>query len=283
VLGVDHELMANFGVSANFTWRRFVDFNWRNNGITGEDYQQLGTFTGSLEPVGSFSVPFYGAIPANIPANRAATEYRTRPDYSQRYLGFEVAATKRLSDRWMARFGFSTNDHREYFDSAEAFTNPTPSAANPNIDGGQVLRQTGGSGKSGIFMLLPKYQFIATGLYQAPWGINLAGNLLTRQGYATPYTRSQVATGDPLGNLKTLLVVGDVGDFRLPAVTSLDLRVGKEFTINRFRLALDLDMFNALNSNVVLGRQYDLRLTTANQVLEIMNPRILRLGARINF
>ena len=46
----------------------------------------------SLDPVGSFSVPFYGAIPANIPANRAATDYRTRPDYSQRYLGFEVAA-----------------------------------------------------------------------------------------------------------------------------------------------------------------------------------------------
>jgi hypothetical protein len=34
---------------------------------------------------------------------------------------------------------------------------------------------------------------------------------------------------------------------------------------------------------VVLGRQYDLRLDTGNNVLEIMNPRVLRVGARFNF
>jgi hypothetical protein len=66
-------------------------------------------------------------------------------------------------------------------------------------------------------------------------------------------------------------------------VTSLDLRVGKQFTIERVRLSIDLDVFNALNSATVLGRQYDLRPSTANNVLEIMNPRVLRLGARISF
>ena len=107
--------------------------------------------------------------------------------------------------------------------------------------------------------------------------------MLNRQGYATPYNRSLVATGDPLQNNKTLLLVGDVGDQRLPAVTSLDLRLGKEFAFGRTRWNVDIDVFNALNSNVVLGRQYDLRLTTADQVREIMNPRILRLGLRFNF
>jgi hypothetical protein len=36
----------------------------------------------------------------------------------------------------------------------------------------------------------------------------------------------------------------------------------------------------------VLGRTYDLRLTGDtgyNKVLEIMNPRIIRVGARLNF
>jgi hypothetical protein len=46
---------------------------------------------------------------------------------------------------------------------------------------------------------------------------------------------------------------------------------------------VDFDVFNVLNANTVLGRQYDLRLTAADQVLEIMNPRILRLGLRFNF
>jgi hypothetical protein len=49
------------------------------------------------------------------------------------------------------------------------------------------------------------------------------------------------------------------------------------------RLNLDVDVFNALNSNTVLGRQYDLRLSAANNVLEIMNPRVLRLGLRFGF
>lgn len=285
VLGLDREIAQNFGVSANFTWRKFVNHNWRPvQGLRSDDFTQLGVFSGSDDPIGSYSVPYYGIIdPAQMPANRAATEYIDREGYSQRFLGFELAATKRLSDRWMARFGFSVNDHREYFDSPEALQNPTPTPGSPNIDGGQVMRQTGGSGKSGIYMLLPKYQFILTGMYQAPWGINLAANMVNRQGYATPYFRDQVPTGSLLGNLQTVLLVDDVAERRLPSVTSLDLRVGKEFTFNRARFNVDLDVFNATNSSVILGRQYNLRVSTANNVLEIMNPRVLRVGLRFGF
>jgi hypothetical protein len=49
------------------------------------------------------------------------------------------------------------------------------------------------------------------------------------------------------------------------------------------RFNLDVDVFNALNSATILGRQYDLRVATANNVLEIMNPRVLRLGLRFGF
>ena len=125
---------------------------------------------------------------------------------------------------------------------------------------------------------------LRTALYQAAWGINLAANVISRQGYSMPYQRTQVETGDPLGNLKTVILVADeVGDYRLPNVTTLDLRVGKEFAWQRLRLNLDFDLFNALNASTVLGRQYDLRLSTADDVLEIMNPRVLRLGARFSF
>jgi hypothetical protein len=228
-------------------------------------------------------VPIYGVLPDRIPANRAATVYSNRDDYYQRYLGFEFSATKRMADRWMARFGFSTNKHTEHFDSLQAIQDPTSSPTNPNIDGGRVITNDTASGKVGIWQVLPSYQFILTGVYQAPWQINLGINLLTRQGYARPYHRTQVATTDPLGASKTVLLVDDVTAFRLPVLTSLDTRVGKEFTFGRARFNVDLDVFNVLNTSTVLLRQYDLRVTTADNVLEIMNPRVLRVGVRFNF
>jgi hypothetical protein len=282
ILGVDHELRPNFGVSASYTFRRFTNFNWRPiEGLRADDYVQRGTFTGSQAPVGQYSVPYYGV--SALPANRTRTEYINRDGYSQRFNGLELSATKRMSNRWMARFGFSWNDHREYFDGNNSRTDPTSTLANPNIDGGHVMASSGGSGKSAIYMVLPQYQFVLNGLYQAGWGMNFGMNMVNRQGFAMPYNRSLVATGDPLGTNKTLLLVDDVTKFRLPAVTSLDLRAGKEFSIGSTRANIDIDVFNVLNSATVLGRQYDLRLTTADQVREIMNPRILRVGFRFAF
>jgi hypothetical protein len=280
-LGFDRELMPDFGVSGTFTYRQFVDFNWRRNELDGRDYVQSDELTGSHPAIGTYSTPLY--IASRVPEIRAQTTYRSRPDYSQRFLGFELAATKRLSNRWMARFGFSTNDHREYFDSLAGMGDPTPGPASPNQDGGLVVRSSGGSGKSGIYQLLPKYQFILTGLYQAPWGINLAGNMVSRQGFAKQYFRNLVPTGDPLGSNKTVFLLDEAGDQRLPAVTSLDLRIGKEFSFQRARINLDVDVFNALNSSTILGREYNLRVTTADAVREIMNPRVLRLGLRFGF
>lgn len=286
-LGLDREILPNFGLSGTVTLRNFDNFTWRNNGLRSSDYQQIDTLTGSHPAAGSYSIPIYGVMPGHVPANRAATTYTARDGYSQRYLGFELSATKRLSNNWMGRFGFSTNSHKEYFDGPEALGDPTPfvstAGASTNQDGGTVIRTSSGSGKSAIYQVLPKYQFILNGMYQAPFGINLAANMTSRQGFATPYYRSQVPTADPVAARKSVLLVTDLDAQRLPGVTLLDLRVGKEVNISRARFNIDVDLFNALNSATILGRQFDLRVTTANNVQEIMNPRVLRLGLRFNF
>jgi hypothetical protein len=151
------------------------------------------------------------------------------------------------------------------------------------MDGGLVVTATAGSGKSNIYMVLPSWQFTANGLYQAGWGVNLAANVVSRQGFAMQYFRNQVETNDPLLQLKSVFLLDEPGQERLPAVTSLDLRVGKEFKVQRASFNVDLDVFNVLNASTVLGREYNLRLNAANQVREIMNPRVLRLGFRVNF
>jgi hypothetical protein len=286
MFGADHELMANFGVSATFTYRYYNHFNWNSLiGVNSSDYQQAGTLTGTSDPIGSFSTPYYALNAAKVPAG-GGRSYEERLGYHQRYLGFEASAVKRLSNKWMARLGFSTNSHREYFNGADALDDPPPNPGAPKLNGGLVVTQSTGSGKSNIWLVLPQYQFIANGMYQAPWGINLGANWVFRQGHAEPFFRSNVATGDPLGSSKSVLVTKDIGEFRLPAVNSLDVRLEKAFKIQRGTIALDLDVFNIGNVGTVLQRQYDLRRTGPtgyNQTLEIMSPRILRLGLRFNF
>jgi hypothetical protein len=285
VIGIDHELAPNFGVSASYTYRYYNHFDWNSLiGVNSSNYHQTGTLTGNVDPVGAFSTPYYAIDPSKIPPG-GGTSFEERQGYHQVYQGFEMSAVKRMSNKWMGRFGFSTNSHREYFDGPDALDDPTPTPTNPHINGGLVVTQTGGSGKSNIYMVLPRYQFIANGMYQAGWGINFGANWLLRQGYAEPYFRSKVNAGDPLGS-KSVLAVSAVDEFRLPTVSSLDFRIEKAFKIQRSTLALDLDLFNTFNNATVLGKQYDMRLTGAtgfNQTLEIMQPRIARIGARFTF
>jgi len=294
LIGMDRELVANFGVSATFTYRLMNDLTWKvPTGVKRSDYIQTGNLTGSVAELGAYNVPLY-ALRTSLAPPAGQTE-TNRPEYHQRYWGVEFSATKRMSNHWMARVGFSTNDWREYFDDPElAIIDPTPAPADrlpnrpfagPLVDGGLVVRKSGGSGKSNIFLVAPKYQIVANGSYQGPWGMNFGGNLVTRQGYAEPFFQSNVSTGDSLGR-KEVLLTTTVDDFRLPAVTSLDARIEKKFTFGAANLALDFDVFNILNSGTILGKQYDARLTGPTgfgNVLEIMNPRIARLGVRFTF
>jgi hypothetical protein len=295
VLGVDRELMTNVALSAAFTWRRFNDVIWTGVdlttgntvyplvGVTRDDYVLEREIAGTVDGF-SFNQPLYAALTSRLPAGNGA-EYRNRPGYHQRYLGLEVQATRRLANRWMARVGFSTSTHREYLDDPSvAIQDPTSTTIFPNIDGGVVVTPTSASGKSEIYMLTPRYQINASGLYQLPYGINLAGNLVARDGFGQPYFATAESSDAASPEKRVLLV--DPDESRLPGVVSLDVRVGKTFTIRDTDLAFDLDLFNVLNKATVLGRQYDVTATGStgfNQALEIMNPRLVRLGVRFRF
>ena len=77
--------------------------------------------------------------------------------------------------------------------------------------------------------------------------------------------------------------MSDVGDARLPTVHTFDGRVSKNFNYKKFNVNLDFDVFNLFNANTILGRDYDLSSDSFDQVLEIVNPRIIRFGARVSF
>jgi len=152
----------------------------------------------------------------------------------------------------------------------------------PNISGGLVSTQTTGSGKSGTFLVLPRQQFILTGAYQMKWGITTGLNYLFREGYVQPFYTSAVGSGAKAG-VTGLLLIGGIADYHLPSVHSLDARIGKETKIGRTTINFDVDAFNLLNLGTALGKEYDLNLSTGGNIIEIMNPRIIRFGVRIGF
>jgi len=296
VVGLDHEVMPQFAVGGSFTWRRFTDVIWSSVdlvaqanvyplvGLTREDYAVEGVVDGSAAGIGNYSREYYAPIESRLPVGNGV-EFRNRPDYHQTYVGFEVQATKRLSNRWMGRIAFSTNNHTEHFDTPSAIQDPGGSTTWPNIDGGAYVTSTTGSGKSEIYMILPRYQFAASGMYQMPWGINVAANLIAREGYGKPYFET-VESADPTLPEKRVLLVNP-RDERLEGITTLDLRLEKAFEVGRAgELSFTGDIFNLFNSSTVLGRQYDVTATGNtgfDRPLEIMNPRLLRLGLRWAF
>jgi hypothetical protein len=141
-----------------------------------------------------------------------------------------------------------------------------------------------GSGKSNIYMVQPKYQFIANGAYQLKWDIDVGASYLLRQGYLMPWNRSTSGGfTDTLGSTKTLLLVPEVDYASLPLVQTFDLRVGKRIKMGKTYASIDFDIFNLFNSSTVLQRQYKYTASNYTVPLEFMQPRIARLGLRFTF
>ena len=294
LFGVDREVMPNLGVSATLTYRHMGNFLWNPaNGVTSSSYVQTGTFAvpaAASAITGVTSVPVYGA-----PTAQLGYTAQNRPDYHQRYLGFELSATKRMANKWMGRIGFASTSWNEYFDAPDAIMDPTrtlqPSGqyanqqqSGPLTNGGPVAVQSTGSGKSGIFLLPPKYQLSANGLYQGPWGLNFGGNWTLRQGYAEPYYRDRVNTHDAVVPTKSILISNAIDQFRLDTVSMFDARIEKQLKFGPTNVALDFDVFNLFNTNTVLQYQVNARTaSTFNNILEVTQPRIIRLGARFFF
>jgi hypothetical protein len=87
---------------------------------------------------------------------------------------------------------------------------------------------------------------------------------------------------DGLGQTR-VLVDRDLDAKRFASVHLLDLRLQKRLPLGRIRATLDLDLFNALNSDSTLRQFGDAVTTTFGNPLEIVAPRLVRLGLQLRF
>ena len=213
----------------------------------------------------------------------------TNGDREQEFKGASITFDKRLSGRWMLRGNVSYQDWRWRI-PGDANEDPTDTINGGVVSGTEVLQGSGtASGPKGNVFINSKWSYNLNGLYQvAPdhrWGFNLAANLTGRQGYPIRYSFQKIRDNisDNSGSGIDIPIDSSPDAFRYPDVHVLDLRVEKEFTFSDVGLTLGLDVFNALNESYVLQRQSVLGANNSAYALEVLSPRILRLGARLSF
>jgi hypothetical protein len=312
LIGFERELLTDFAVGVNYTYRKYNNLYWTNfektqgkgDFYTMADYVATnvtagGNFmlcsgangssptpsvvSGTLQcPAGSTMVasfttgtrPVYALAPGL--ANPSYRVLTTRPDYSQRYSGVEVTGTKRMSHNWMLRANVSFSDYTEKCGSA-AFRNPTPvlgiSNASNNCGGGQLAPQSAGSGAFGNDFINAKWNFNLTSAVQLPWDFNVGASLTARQGY--PAVLRDNRTG--LAGGTQAVILDPVGDVRFDNVYELDLRVAKDFRfMNRVGFTVSADLFNAPNKRTILQRE---TLILANGASRAAGWRITEMQA----
>jgi len=288
IAGIDHEIMPNFSVGAAFTYRRTNDWpSWNPRiGLTSADYRVIATPNSR-----GFTATVYAPNQAKVDANGGGRILTNRPDYHSNYRGIEFNLIKRLANRWMARVAFSTNDWEDHFDGPAGVQNPTRTdsintsagggyASGPQIEGGQIAPRSGGSGKGDIFYNA-RWQINANGFYQLPAGFEAGANLFGRQGYVMPLIIQTSAGAD--GRLRALATPTFDAN-RYPNLWDLDLRVSKSVKVaDRLNILVSADAFNVLNANTVLSRTRNLGSGAYGTINEIISPRILRVGLKVQF
>jgi carboxypeptidase family protein len=305
IAGFETELLTDFSVGVNGTWRNLKNFSW----TVGEHHQGQGdlyspadfvlhstpaTCTGNSAAFGScspfpagVSVPYYVLKPGVPTPTFFVIE--NRPDYHQTYKSLDLFATKRLSNRWMARAGFTLQDWKQHV-GPNAIINPTNERGTwgcTNCNNSDVVIGSGtGSGAKGGVYINSKWAYNLTATYQIPViETNLGINLNGRQGYAVPYVvRVNGNNGTSGGGHLFVLAENSPTAFRLANPIELDLRLAKDIRVGPVGLTLSVDGFNMLDRRTILQRNVTrLNLSSSNEITELQAPRVFRLGARFNF
>jgi hypothetical protein len=304
LLGVEHALRPDFVVGLNLTYRKFTGileaerlvfdskdpFSLANLDSVGRldrrsDYVEHTT-TQAAPDGRTYTIHYWELRPGVTTRNGF---FLRNGDREQEFKGASLTFNKRLSHRWMTRGNFSWQDWTWQIPDSEN-QDPTDTVGGGIVDGTEVLQGSGiVSGSKGNVFINSGWSYSLNGMVQLapdrPWAFNLAANLTGRQGYPLRYVsrvvRETISDGAGLG--RDIPINADPNAFRYPDVHVLDLRAEKELTFSDFGLTLGIDVFNALNESYVLQRQGVLGRNNSDHVLEILSPRVYRLGARLSF
>ena len=120
------------------------------------------------------------------------------------------------------------------------------------------------------------------------WGLELSANVFGRQGYPFPIVRTGTAAALGADSGITVLLSPEIDAFRHPNLWNTDIRVAKQFTLDRVRIRGIFDLFNVMNANTALVRVNDVTATSTtapkfNDLAQNLSPRIARVGIVFSF
>ncbi len=283
----EKELFRDFAARLELFYKKYHRQTWRRSMLSDgtvetEDNYYVSGHDDTLD------MDIYGAT------QYFPYEYITNHiDAYDRYLGFQLVWTKRLSNKWMMNGSFTWADWKRFYKGE--FLGVIDNIQGDDMywglnnadyfDGGVVAPESAGSGVRDIYVN-SRWQFKLSGLYQLPLGINFSGVFVAREGYISPNNVLVLAP-----NLGWIELYGDpedseakFGDSRLPAFWVLNFRLEKTFQISESsRVILSADAFNITNSAHALKQE--IRITSPNfgQDLRILNPRVFRFGIQFMF
>jgi hypothetical protein len=272
--GFERELMANMGLHVGYVMRH------RQNYFSTPGPNEL-------RPPSAYNIPLQRQDPGpdgvlgNVDDAGTVTIY----DYDSAYRGaafvrnvivnspntdliqtVETAVTKRLSDRWMAQGSFFAVKNNRWIELT--FDNPNSSyfPKDETWDWGANV----------------------SGSYLLPGDVRISAFVQSKMGEKGQRTNifraADPAGGPPLRQLSTVtLRVEPFGTRRTPAMTSVNLRANKEFSLGGGRaFGVDVDAFNLFNAATPSDATW-LSGPTFGYVTGVLPARVVRFGARFRF
>jgi len=319
MLTLERELLPDFSVQINGTYRKYNNFRWwlkyfPETGVLQNQswYISAGTPPANIPGIGDTKEAknheWYYMSPEGT-AYSPWTYVKPQPDAHNDYWGLDLVATKRLSNKWMLNASFTIQTQALHFGKNGILNSdqtvwtylPGDPTNNWAYEGSTYSPSFGGgSGKIDQYVYTP-WMFKAAGLYQLPYDVNISATMFARPGYIQDESFSIVdyRLPNPLSNGNYLEMV-PFGSERLPTMFLMNLRLEKMLKLgDTGRIYLMADAFNLLNSGTVNRREQKYHGTYYiypdasqntfvpndyyNQLNEILNPRVVRFGVRFQF
>ena len=277
--GIEHELIKDFGVGVNVIYRKFWDDWWDYYYVDDNGTERLPT-PDDWE-IGGYIPAEYGGYAwwQYKPGIEETTSewYTQRPDYYTKYLGLQITFKKRFAanSRWMVNGSITLQSWTQNFKSKWAYvTNYDPTGHEPED-------LVGGTPES---WMTPKWMAKLGFSVQLPFKLNLAGSLLARHGFVDDsyYTDYSGVEREGLWDRPSVRI-SRRGDLRYPNTFLANLRLERAVKINFARLIFSLDVFNIFNSNTTQEIEENAGRSYYGEMLNIISPRIFRLGVRLDF
>ncbi len=284
-VGLERELWEDWSLGVRYIKK------WEKNNIENVDAAHLNIDTlfdtGELEwidyapvyltdPYDGSTVMFYN----DMNYGRAPEQYIVNPPGADReYDGVELTLDKRYSRGWAVNLSYVYANSRGLIDTDRGSQSLGTSGfyENPNYH----------INRNGRFWLERRHQLKVTGLVKGPWGINLSGYFRWMSGNRRQREiSSHYIASAPLNQTSQTIYATQRGAIGLPAQVLLDLRVEKAFKFGNVTLSVFADIFNVFNASTTI--QYITNNSSHPRLnwletSDIVDPRVLRLGAKVEF